>query len=309
MRLVTCTLFLLALVTCSTPSSKMPNTAPTRLPLIIDADTANELDDLFALVRAVVEPGFDLRGITSAQFHTSPLASDNSVQESQDINEDLLRLLDREDIPHPTGANTPLTDRTTPSRSPAAEFIVEQALQQPAGQKLHLVILGSCTNMASAILVDPRIIPRVSVHYLGFWHDPATNDYNKREFNSGNDTLAVEVLLDTEGLELNVMTATTSQHLIFDRDDTERRLEGKGPLANYLLHRWDTYTRWWTDKDPEKTQWIMWDVAIIEALARPDLATKLGYPTPPENALREIGIYTDIEVAAMKNDFWQYYPE
>ncbi|WP_420459731.1 nucleoside hydrolase [Neolewinella sp.] len=309
MRLVSCTVFLLALVTCSTPSSKMPNTATARLPLIVDADTANELDDLFALVRAVAEPSFDLRGITSAQFHTSPLASDNTVHESQDINEDLLRLLDREDIPHPIGANTPLSDRTTPSPSPAAEFIVQQALRQPAGQKLHLVILGSCTNVASAILLDPRIIPRVSVHYLGFWHDPATNDYNKQEFNSGNDTLAVEVLLDTEGLELDVMTATTSQHLVFNREETERQLKSKGPLAEYLLNRWDTYTRWWTAEDPEKTQWIMWDVAIIEALARPKLATKLGYPTPPENALREIGIYTAIDVPAMKNDFWQHYPE
>ena len=309
MRLVSCTLFLLALVTCSTPSSKMSDAAPARLPLIVDADTANELDDLFALVRAVAEPSFDLRGITSAQFHTSPLASDNTVQESQDINKNLLRLLDREDIPHPIGANTPLTDRDTPSPSPAATFIVGQALQQPAGQKLHLVILGSCTNVASAILLDPRIIPRVSVHYLGFWHDPATNDYNKREFNSGNDTLAVEVLLDTEGLELDVMTATTSQHLVFNREETERQLKGKGSLADYLLNRWDTYTRWWTAEDPGKAQWVMWDVAIIEALARPELATKLGYPTPPENALREIGIYTDIDVPAMKSDFWQHYPE
>ena len=309
MRLAFYTLFLLALVSCTTPPRTTDSTTSTRLPLIVDADTANELDDLFALVRAVAEPSYDLRGITSAQFHTSPLAGDNTVQESQDINEDLLRLLDREDIPHPIGANTPLTDRTTPSPSPAAEFIVQQALRQPAGQKLHLVILGSCTNVASAVLLDPSIIPRVSVHYLGFWHDPATNDYNKREFNSGNDTLAVEVLLDSEGLELDVMTATTSQHLVFNREETERQLKDKGPLADYLLNRWDTYTRWWTDEDPEKTKWIMWDVAIIEALARPDLATKLGYPTPPENALREIGIYTDIDVAAMKADFWQHYPE
>ncbi len=309
MRLVPCIVFLLVLVTCSTPTSKMPDAAPTRLPLIVDADTANELDDLFALVRAVAEPSFDLRGITSAQFHTSPLASDNTVQESQDINEDLLRLLDRKDVPHPIGANTPLTNRDTPSPSPAATLIVAQALHQPAGQKLHLVILGSCTNVASAILLDPRIIPKVSVHYLGFWHDPATNDYNKQEFNSGNDTLAVEVLLDTEGLELDIMTATTSQHLVFDREDTERQLRDKGPLADYLLRRWATYTRWWTNEDPEKARWIMWDVALIEALARPDLVTKLGYPTPPENALREIGIYTDIDVPAMKADFWQYYPE
>ena len=309
MRILFCTLVLaLALATCSTPTTNKSDPLPTRLPLLIDADTANEVDDLFALVRAIAEPTFDLRGITSAQFHTSPLASDNSVQESQNINVDLLRLLDREDIPHPLGGNTPLADRHTPSPSPAAQHIVEQALHLPPGQKLHLVILGSCTNVASAILLEPQIIPKVSVHYLGFWHNPATNDYNKKEFNSGNDTTAVEVLLNTEGLELDVMTATTSQHLVFDRDEVERRLKGKGGVADYLVDRWDSYTRWWTQQDPEKSHWIMWDVAIVEALARPDLATELGYPTPPENALREIGIYTEIDVPAMETDFWEHFP-
>ncbi|CAH1001828.1 hypothetical protein LEM8419_02736 [Neolewinella maritima] len=299
---------LLTLAACNTSATRTSQQAPTRLPIIVDADTANEVDDLFALVRAVAEPTFDLRGITSAQFHTSPLASDNTVQESQDINEELLRLLDREDIPHPLGANVPLADRSTPSPSPAASLIIEEALHLPPGQKLHLVILGSCTNVASAVLLEPKIIPRVSVHYLGFWHDPATNTYNKKEFNSGNDTLAVAVLLDTEGLELDVMTATTSQHLVFDRTDVEQRLKGQGGAADYLVDRWDSYTRWWTQEDPEKAHWIMWDVAIIEALARPELASKEGYPTPPENALREIGIYTEIDVPGMKTDFWSRFP-
>ena len=101
------------------------------------------------------------------------------------------------------------------------------------------------------------------------------------------------------------MTATTSQHLVFDRQEVERRLEGDGGVGDYLVDRWDSYTRWWTQQDPEKNHWIMWDVAIIEALARPELATVTHFPTPPENALREIGIYTDIDEEAMEQDFWR----
>jgi hypothetical protein len=52
----------------------------------------------------------------------------------------------------------------------------------------------------------------------------------------------------------------------------------------------------------------MWDVAIIGALARPALAKKTGYPTPPENALREISIYTEIDAEAMEADFWASFP-
>lgn len=290
-------LFSLLLCTCVRAQSP--------LPLIIDADTANEVDDLFALVRALAEPTFDLRGITSAQFHTSPLATDSTVRESQQINEELLRLMDRRELPHPIGANEPLRNKTEPHISAASTFIVRQAMVMPEGKKLHVAVLGPCTNVASAILQEPRIVSKLHVHYLGFWHTPATNTYNKVEFNSGNDTIAVNLLLDTPDLTLDVMTATTSQHLVFARPRVQSELESWGKLGKYLLDRWNTYDRWWTTEDPEKTQWIMWDVALIEALARPELATLRHFFTPPENTPRGIGIWTEIAVEEMRRDFYK----
>ena len=199
----------LFLVACKGPEPD------NRIPIIIDADTANEVDDLFALVRAIVEPSFNLLGITSAQFHTSPLASDSTVWESQVMNEEIIRLMDRKDIPLPLGSNVPIPAIDQAGPSPASDFIIEQAHKMEEGQQLQLVILGSCTNVASAILTDPSIVPKIQVHYIGFWHDQDQNIFDKNEFNSGNDTLAVEVLLNTKELDFNVMTATTCQHLVF----------------------------------------------------------------------------------------------
>ena len=280
------------------------DTKPKGLPIIIDADTANEVDDLFALVRAIEEPSFNLLGITSAQFHTSPLASDNTVLESQKINEDIIRLMDRADIPLPMGSKDPLRSVTESQRSEASDFIVKYAHDHTPDDPLHVVILGSCTNVASAILQDPSIIPNLSVHYLGFWHEPATNVYNKKEFNSGNDTLAVNFLLDVEGLAFDVMTATTSQHLVFKKEVVDKNLKGKGGIFDYLVDRWDAYERWWTKEDPEKLEWIMWDVAIVEALIHPELTTKELFSTPPENTQREIGVFTKIDVPQMELNFW-----
>ncbi|MEL6853187.1 MAG: nucleoside hydrolase, partial [Bacteroidota bacterium] len=273
--------------------------------LLIDADTANEVDDLFAIVGALAEPEWEVVGITSAQFHISPLTGDSSVWESQQINEDIARLMSLPDLPLPLGCPEPLQDTIHPIPSPATDFIIAQAHQMPEGEKLPIVILGSCTNVASAILVDPTIIPKVSVSYLGFWHDTTDNHYDKKEFNSGNDTLAVNVLLNTPGLAMEVMTATTSQRLVFRKKVVDQYLTGKGALAAYLQNRWETYERWWTQEDPEKTAWIMWDVAIIEALIHPEMAERRLYPTPPENYPREIGIYAAIDTAAMEAGFWE----
>ena len=277
-----------------------------KLPLIIDADTANEVDDLFALVRAVGAPEFDLLGISSAQFHISPLATDSTVKESQKINEDIMRLLKRNDIPLPLGSNHPLKSKNIPQPSEAAHFIIDKAHDMRVDQKLNVVILGSCTNVASAILLDSTIVPKLKVHYLGFWHDTKTNTYDKKEFNSGNDTLAVNYLLDYPNLDLSVMTATTSQHLVFEKKKVDKELKAKGDLAEYLIKRWETYTRWWTTEDPLKEKWIMWDVAIIEALAHPEWATKAEFLTPSENTRRNIKIYTDIDTEKMQADYWEH---
>ncbi len=274
--------------------------------LIIDADTANEVDDLFAIVRAIDEPAFNLLGITSAQFHKSPQATKNTVAESQAINEQIIKEMHRPEIKLPLGSNIPLQSLRTPSPSEASKFIIEKAHEMKKGEKLDLVILGSCTNVASAVLEDPSIISKIRINYLGFWHALETNTYNKKEFNSGNDPLAVDVLLNTLNLEFNVMTATTSQHLVFKKTTVDKELKGKGGIKDILVKRWKTYNRWWTKKDPEKTAWIMWDVAIIEALAHPEYAKKTLLQTPKENTKRTIGVYTHININAMEAAFWKH---
>ena len=275
-----------------------------KIPIIVDADTANEVDDLYALVRAILEPSFDLRGITSAQWHTSPIASDSTVRESQELNEDIIRLMNRQDIALPLGANMPIESASKPTISPASNFIIEQAKLQSPDNPLRLVILGSCTNVASAILQDPTIIPNIQVHYLGIWHDAATNHYNKKEFNSGNDTLAVEVLFNTRELDLIIMSATASQDLVFEKKTVDTHLKGKSEIGDYLVDRWDSFDRFWTEVNQEKKKWIMWDVAIIESLINPEWSSKSEFLTPPENTQRLVEVHTKLDAKAMEVDFW-----
>lgn len=277
----------------------------TRLKIIIDADTANEVDNLYALVRAIAEPTLNIIGISSAQFHTSPLASDTSVLESQAMNKEIINLMNRPHIPLPIGSNKALSSADQPARSQASQFIIDQAHLLDKHETLHIAILGSCTNVASAIMQDSSIIPKLSVHYIGFWHDQELNTFNKKEFNSGNDTIAVNVLLNTDGLDFNIMTATTCQHLVFEKTVVDDHLFDKSDIATYMIKRWENFDRWWTKEDQAKEKWIMWDLAIIEALIHPHLAVKETFTTPPENTKRYIKAYTSIEVEEMKKDFWK----
>ena len=276
---------------------------PTRL--IIDADTANEVDDAFAIARALLEPNFKIEGITSAQWHTQERAPNDTVGLSQKMNEEILSLMGKTEIPHPMGSNIPLVNQQRPQVSEAAELIIQKAHESSKNEKLTIVTLGPNTNVASAVLIDPTIISKLKCCYLGLWHNPAENTWNKREFNTNNDPNALDLLLNTKELEFEVMTASTSKALVFDKQAVDRAFKGKGGIRDYLVNRWENYDRFWQKSDPEKRQWTMWDVAIIEALANPQLATKRKFLTPHDNLKREIMAYTSIDAEAMRAAYWR----
>jgi len=274
--------------------------------MIIDTDSANEIDDLFAIVRSVDEPSFKLLGITASQFHSSPYASKNTALESHRINKLLKRLLKKNDLVLKIGSSDPLLNSKISKPSEASNFIINQAKLIPLGEKLHVVVLGSCTNIASAIIDEPKIVSKLKVSYLGFWHNSSNNQYDKNEFNTRNDSIATNILLNLKGLDFNVMSASVSKNLIFNKKETFNNL-GNNKLGNFIKKRWNTYKRWWSSKDPEQKKWTMWDLAIIEALANPEIAIMKTMKTPSQNLQRNIKIYTYIDTTKMKIDFWRHY--
>lgn len=277
---------------------------------IIDADTANEIDDLFAIVGALAREktrtgGPKLAGITAAHFRTSPLATRESVTESQAINQELVRLMELPFLRTLEGANGPLKTKDKPRRSDAAVFILERASLATRDDKLQIFVLGPCTNVASALLLDPEIAEKIHVRYLGFWYDAESGEYDKDEFNTNNDPLALNLLLDNPKLEFTVMTATTSETLQMRRSDLDARLPTDHKVTRYLRNRWDAYNRWWTDEDPEKTRWAMWDVASLEAWFSPELATLEERPAPPENGRETLRVFTDIDEEALLDRWFE----
>ena len=102
------------------------------------------------------------------------------------------------------------------------------------------------------------------------------------------------------------MSASVSKNLIFNKNETFKNL-GNNKLGNFIKNRWNNYKRWWTSEDPEQKKWIMWDLALIEAIANPEFSKINTFKTPPQNLERNIKIYTYIDSTNMKIDFWRHY--
>jgi inosine-uridine nucleoside N-ribohydrolase len=271
---------------------------------ILDADTANEIDDLYAIAHLLVDTTVDLRGLTSAQwFHH--LSGDSTVYQSQRLNEDLLELAGLTELPHPVGSNMIVGKPWggyEPRPSPAAEFIVEEArLAAAAGEQLAVMSIGAATNLASALAMAPDITPHVVAYQLGLQYDTAGRYWNKSDFNVRRDLNAMNYLLDQDSLELHVMPVTTAIQYKWGRDSTFALFDRAGEMGRYLKRRWQTNAA----RNDER---IMWDVAALQAFLKPEQATEIAVATPPENTHRIVYVYTDIDEDAMARDFWDRLP-
>lgn len=291
--------------------------AAQKVKFILDADTGNEMDDLYAIARCFDDNDVELTGLVSAHFNNIQLLTDsvwngystkniNSLQLSQIENEKLLRQCNLMQIPHPVGCEKMVgyswgyyPGSPVPS-SKGVDFIIENARKASPENKIIIVSTGALTNIAAAILKDKNIAKNIRLYALNMKYDLQNKVWNKNSFNARNDLNALDLILNNTDLELWVMPGNVSGKMVFNRRETQNRLAKYNyEVSKNLSARWDHVNA--------ADTWIMWDVALIEAIIHPEFATVEQVLTPPENTQRKINMYTNIHVDKMKADFWNSY--
>ncbi|MBC7721905.1 MAG: nucleoside hydrolase, partial [Pedobacter sp.] len=276
----------------------------------VDADSGNETDDIYALVRLLKEPSIEVVGVSSAHFNNADLVAFEkwnqyntegikTVKISQQLNEDLLRVMGKLSITHPIGADRQMGRAwggREPRNSDAAQGIIQTAKKLNSNEKLVVISLGALTNIASAISLDTTIAKQIICYALGAKYNLEKCIWNKSEFNIRNDLNAFDYLLDNPSVDLVVMPIDVAFPYRFYRDSLYRILNDNVPLEKMLKQRWQ-------ETNPQDTNRTLWDLALVEAFVKPDLANTKMVLTPPENTQRKIRVYTKINVENMTTDF------
>ena len=230
--------------------------------MVIDTDTYNEIDDQFAVVHALHSPEqLTVEGIYAAPFFNQRSSGPGEgMHKSYD---EILRLLERLDHSAERlawrGSNGFLADYKHPYESPAAGDLIERAMG--SDQPLYVVAIGALTNIASAILIEPGIIERIVLVWLGghALHWPHTN-----EFNLSGDLLASRLVLDC-GLPLVLIPcAGVTTHLRTTVWEIEQYVQGKGAIGDYLAETFKSY-------HADHFGWSkeLWDVVGVAYLLNP----------------------------------------
>jgi len=276
----------------------------------VDADTGNETDDVYAIVRALYAPSINVVGLSSAHFNNADLVAFDkwnqydtqnikTVQISQKLNEEILQKTGRQNIAHPIGADRQMGRAwggREPRNSPAAQQIIATVKTLNKNEKLVVICLGALTNIASAISFDTSIASHLVCYTLGAQYNQSKAYWNKSEFNIRNDLNAFDYLLDNINVNLVVMPISTAASYKIKRDSLYAILSDSYPAEKMLKDRWK-------ETNPDDKDRILWDLALVEAYLNPDLTKAKEVLTPPENTQRMVKVFIEINAVKMRDDF------
>ncbi len=280
---------------------RKPSQSEVSNPLLLDADSANEIDDLYAIAYLLKKEEVNLVGITSAQwFHL--YSGDSTMWKSHKLNEELVALAGKTEVlPVVPGADRIMGDPWggyAPRKSPATDFIIAESHKLKRGQKLDVMCIGASTNLASALALDSTLHKRIRVWMLGFKYNVKKGIWDKDEFNIRRDLNAANYLLNEKGLELHIMPISVARQYTWPKAQTYAHLDMAGEMGAYLKLKWE-------ERFGGANEWVMWDVALLQAYLDPSQATQRKVTTPPENVQRKVWMYVDVDEGKMFEDYWR----
>jgi purine nucleosidase len=235
---------------------------PTRkVRMVLDTDTYNEVDDQFALTYALLSPAhMTVEAIYAAPFHNSRSSGPaDGMERSYAEIHTLLDKLGRPDAcPVYKGATAYLDKSLRPHESAATADLVARALASPADDPLYVVAIGAITNVASAILLEPKIIEHMVVVWLGghALHWPHTQEFNLKQ-----DVPAAQVIFNSGVPLVHIPCAGVTSHLLTTVAELERYVSGRGAIGEYLVEIVKGY-------HDDHVGWskVIWDIATIAYL-------------------------------------------
>lgn len=202
--------------------------------VIVNTDAKNEADDQYAIVHALLTPSFELHGIIPAHFGQRPNRPADSMQASLDEVNLLLKLMDLTGkVRVEPGARLALPDETTPQPSPGAQLIIDEAMKDDP-RPLNVLFYGPLTDMASALLIEPRIAQR-NVHVVWIGGASARPHYGP-EFNLTSDMHSANVVMKSR-LEMSQIPYPLYGQVCVSYAELCEKVAPCGAIGRYLVEQ------------------------------------------------------------------------
>lgn len=228
-----------------------------KLKVILDTDTYNECDDQFALAYMLNSlDKFDIQAITVAPYSHTETGETISTGTEKSYNEickisnwcnfDIKNMVFK-------GATNYLKDGIT--NNDAINKIIETCLNN---DKTYIMAIGAITNIAMAILKEPKIIDKIEIIWLG-GHSLLLCD--NKEFNFEQDIEAVKTVFESRAKLTIIPAKGVASNLMTSIYELEHHLKNKSDLCNYLCNVF--YKDGYHEIHERR---VIWDISVIAYL-------------------------------------------
>lgn len=243
-------------------------------PIVIDTDAANEIDDQFALSYALLsQDRLSIEAIYAAPFVNARSSSPaHGMRQSLREIETVLDRFGGSQVPVHPGSRAWMAGPRSPIESSAASNLIERARAHTETAPLTVLALAAATNVASAILAAPDILPKMVVVWLGGhpvdWH--RTDEFNLRQ-----DVHAARVLFDSGVDLIHIPCQHVAQLLMTTRHEVDAMVRSRGPLGDYLA---DIFAG--SEQSHFGRSRSLWDLAPVAAVVCPDALDLVAAHSP-----------------------------
>jgi inosine-uridine nucleoside N-ribohydrolase len=232
------------------PTAPFTPPAGPRSRVVYVNDLSGDIDGLFATVHAILSPAIDLRAIVG----TGATMPGETARRSAELANEMLALMSRTArVKTYEGAAGKLTAADAPVRSPGTQAIIDEALRTDTSLPLFVAVGGGLTEVASALMLEPRIAERMTLVWIG----GGTPNVGTQEANFSIDPLAARHVYNATNVPIWQVPSDVYKTCLVS--DTElqafvapcgaigqwlyaRIFEMSGQLGKYKLNTGETWT-------------------------------------------------------------------
>lgn len=164
------TLSLLCNGNADAQTAKAGYTPTPRMRVITDNDYKGDPDGLFQLAHLLLSPSVEIRAVIGSHLKPGELWDPSNTQGENAAAKarELIQAMGlKTTVPVLAGSNTPMVNDSTPVKSAGVDFIIREALRTDTTLPLYVLCGGSLTEIASALLKEPKIASRLTVVWIG----------------------------------------------------------------------------------------------------------------------------------------------
>lgn len=157
-------------------------------------DLAGDIDGLFATAHLMLSTTSELRGIIGSRAG----AAHEGAEAAAKVGREMTALMGSK-IPVHVGSASPLGKDKAAQASPGVQAIIDEAMRTDTKLPLYVAVGGGLTEVASAILIEPKVAERMTVIWIGGGSYPAGVT---REANFGIDPDAARFVFNETQVRL-----------------------------------------------------------------------------------------------------------